>query len=281
MKLVRFGDAGSEKPGLIDGDGKVRDLSAHVDDISGAELSPEVLSRLAQIDVASLPVVSGSPRIGPCVANVGKFVCIGLNYTDHAEETGAQPPAQPIVFMKATSAITGPDDNLVLPRGSKKTDWEVELGIVIGKTAKYVSEDDALDYVAGYCTVHDVSEREYQIEHGGQWVKGKSADTFGPIGPWMVTSDEVADPQNLSLWLKLNGETMQSGSTANMIFGVKHLVSYVSRYMSLQAGDIITTGTPAGVGMGRKPQLYLKAGDVVELAVDGLGTQRQKVVADD
>jgi len=280
MKLVRFGDAGSESPGLIDGDSQIRDLGAHIEDISGAVLSPEVLARLAQIDVTSLPVVSGNPRIGPCVASVGKFVCIGLNYSDHAAETGAQPPTQPIVFMKATSAISGPDDDLVLPRGSQKTDWEVELGIVIGKTAKYVSEEEALDYVAGYCTVHDVSEREYQIEHGGQWVKGKSADTFGPIGPWLVTVDEVDDPQNLSLWLKLNGETMQSGTTANMIFDVKHLVSYVSRYMSLQPGDIITTGTPAGVGMGRKPQRYLKAGDVVELGVDGLGTQRQKVIAD-
>lgn len=280
MKLVRYGEPGSERPGLIDAGGAIRDLSAHVDDISGATLSPETLARLAKLEPGSLPLVSGTPRFGPCVAGVGKFICIGLNYSDHAAETGATVPPEPIIFMKATSAIVGPDDDVVIPRSSEKTDWEVELGFVIGKTAKYVSEADALDHVAGYCVVNDVSERAFQTERSGQWTKGKSCDTFGPIGPWLVTRDEVADPQNLKMWLKLNGQTMQDGSTKTMVYGVAYLVSYLSQFMSLQPGDIVTTGTPPGVGMGMKPPRYLKAGDVVELGIEGLGTQRQAVRAD-
>jgi len=280
MKLVRYGEPGSERPGLIDAGGAIRDLSAHVDDISGATLSPDSLARLAKIDPASLPLVSGSPRFGPCVAGVGKFICIGLNYSDHAAETGATVPPEPIIFMKATSAIVGPDDDVVIPRGSQKTDWEVELGFVIGKTAKYVSEADALDYVAGYCVVNDVSERAFQTERSGQWTKGKSCDTFGPIGPWLVTRDEVADPQDLKMWLSVNGQTMQDGSTKTMVYGVAYLVSYLSQFMSLQPGDIVSTGTPPGVGMGMKPPRFLKAGDVMELGIEGLGTQRQTVRAD-
>lgn len=280
MKLVRYGAPGAEKPGLIDATGKLRDLSGHVADLSGATLEPASLARLQALDPAGLPEVPGSPRLGPCVAGTGKFICIGLNYSDHAAETGASVPPEPIIFMKATSAICGPNDDLIIPRGSLKTDWEVELGFVIGKTAKYVSEDEALDHVAGYCTIHDVSERAFQTEHHGQWTKGKSADTFGPTGPWLVTRDEIKDPQNLGMWLKVNGETMQDGSTMTMVYGVKFLVSYLSRFMSLQPGDIISTGTPPGVGMGMKPQRYLKPGDVVELGVEGLGSQRQQVVAD-
>ncbi|PRA66921.1 2-hydroxyhepta-2,4-diene-1,7-dioate isomerase [Ochrobactrum sp. MYb18] len=280
MKFLRYGETGQEKPGLLDADGTIRDLSAHVSDLSGAVLSPEALAKLGSLDVNALPKVEGNPRLGPCVAGTGKFICIGLNYADHAAESGMAVPPEPVIFMKATSAIVGPNDDLLIPRGSEKTDWEVELGIVIGKTAKYVSEDDALDYVAGYCTLHDVSERAFQIERAGQWTKGKSCDTFGPTGPWLVTKDEVADPQNLGMWLKVNGETMQDGSTKTMVYGVRHLVSYLSQFMSLQPGDIISTGTPPGVGMGMKPPRYLKAGDVVELGIEGLGTQKQNVRAD-
>ena len=280
MKLLRYGAPGAEKPGLLDAEGRIRDLSGRIDDLSGAALDPDALASLAAIDVNALPVVEGNPRLGPCVADTGKFICIGLNYSDHAAETGATVPPEPIIFMKATSAICGPNDDLIIPRGSEKTDWEVELGVVIGKTAKYVSEADALDYVAGYCTVHDVSERAFQIEHHGQWTKGKSADTFGPTGPWLVTTDEVPDPQNLSMWLKVNGETMQNGSSRTMVYGVAFLVSYLSRFMSLRPGDIISTGTPPGVGMGMKPQRFLKPGDVVELGIEGLGNQRQTCVAD-
>lgn len=280
MKFLRYGEAGQEKPGILDADGSIRDLSAHVGDLSGAALAPDALAKLGAIDINSLPKVEGNPRLGPCVAGTGKFICIGLNYADHAAESGMAVPPEPVIFMKATSAIVGPNDDLLIPRGSEKTDWEVELGIVIGKTAKYVSEDDALDYVAGYCTLHDVSERAFQIERAGQWTKGKSCDTFGPTGPWLVTKDEVADPQNLGMWLKVNGETMQDGSTTTMVYGVRHLVSYLSQFMSLQPGDIISTGTPPGVGMGMKPPRYLKAGDVVELGIEGLGTQKQNVRAD-
>lgn len=280
MKIVRYGAEGAEKPGMIDASGQLRDLSGHVDDLSGATLDPAKLAELGKIDASSLPKVDGSPRLGPCVAGTGKFICIGLNYSDHAAETGATVPPEPIIFMKATSAICGPNDDLIIPRGSQKTDWEVELGFVIGKTAKYVSEDDAMDYVAGYCTIHDVSERAFQTEHSGQWTKGKSADTFGPTGPWLVTKDEIADPQNLPMWLTVNGEMMQNGSTKTMVYGVRYLVSYLSRFMSLRPGDIISTGTPPGVGMGMKPQRFLKSGDVVELGIEGLGTQKQTCVAD-
>ncbi|WP_420961509.1 fumarylacetoacetate hydrolase family protein [Brucella sp. IR073] len=280
MKLLRYGEAGQEKPGLLDAEGNIRDLSGHVADIAGAALAPDALAKLGEIDIQSLPLVSGNPRLGPCVAGTGKFICIGLNYADHAAESGMAVPPEPVIFMKATSAIVGPNDDLIIPRGSEKTDWEVELGIVIGKTAKYVSEEDALDYVAGYCVLHDVSERAFQTERSGQWTKGKSCDTFGPTGPWLVTKDEVADPQNLSMWLRVNGETMQDGSTRTMVYGVRYLVSYLSQFMSLHPGDIISTGTPPGVGMGLKPPRYLKAGDVVELGIEGLGEQRQNVKAD-
>ncbi len=274
MKLTRVGLPGQEKPALVDKDGKLRDLSAHVSDIGGAAISPEGLARIAALDPASLPELEAG-RFGPCVAGTGKFICIGLNYSDHAAESGMAVPPEPVIFMKATSAICGPDDDVLIPRGSEKTDWEVELGVVIGKTAKYVSEAEALDYVAGYCVVHDVSERAFQLEHAGQWTKGKSSDTFGPIGPWLVTKDEVADPQALDMWLTVNGETMQNGSTKTMVYGVAFLVSYLSRFMSLQPGDIISTGTPPGVGMGQKPPRYLKAGDVVALGIAGLGQQKQ------
>ena len=278
MKFIRFGQPGAEKPGVIDDAGKIRDLSGVVSDIGGQALAD--LSWARGLDIGSLPLVEGSPRIGPCVAGVGKFICIGLNYSDHAAETGATVPPEPIIFMKATSAIVGPNDDVLIPRGSEKTDWEVELGIVIGKTAKYVGEANALDHVAGYCVINDVSERAYQIERSGQWTKGKSCDTFGPIGPWLVTKDEVPDPQNLPMWLTVNGETMQNGSTKTMVYGVAYLVSYLSQFMSLQPGDVISTGTPPGVGMGMKPPRYLKAGDVVELGLEGLGTQRQQMRAD-
>lgn len=280
MKLLRYGETGSEKPGLLDADGKIRDLSGHVADIGGKAIEPASLAALAKLDPKTLPAVAGSPRIGPCVANVGKFICIGLNYSDHAAETGSAVPSEPIVFMKANSAIVGPNDDVLIPRGSAKTDWEVELAIVIGKSAKYVSEADALDYVAGYCVAHDVSERAFQVERKGQWTKGKSCDTFGPIGPWLVTKDEVANPQDLGMWLKVNGETMQDGTTRTMVYGVSYLVSYLSQFMSLHPGDVIATGTPPGVGMGKKPPRYLKAGDVVELSVQGLGTQKQTFRAD-
>lgn len=279
MKLMRVGQPGQEKPALLDKDGKIRDLSAHVDDIGGATISPEGLAKIAAVDVNSLPVLQ-EDRIGACVAGTGKFICIGLNFSDHAAETGATVPPEPIIFMKASSAIVGPNDAVLIPRGSEKTDWEVELGVVIGKTAKYVSEADALDYVAGYCVSHDVSERAFQTERSGQWTKGKSCDTFGPIGPWLVTKDEVADPQNLGMWLKVNGKTMQDGSTKTMVYGVANLVSYLSQFMSLHPGDVISTGTPPGVGMGMKPPRFLKDGDVVELGIDGLGTQKQLFVAD-
>ncbi|QRM46361.1 fumarylacetoacetate hydrolase family protein [Rhizobium sp. BG4] len=280
MKFLRYGEAGQEKPGLLDAGGTIRDLSGHLTDLSGAALNPDRLAELSRIDASTLPAVDCNPRLGACVAGTGKFICIGLNYSDHAAETGATVPPEPIIFMKATSAIVGPNDDLLIPRGSEKTDWEVELGIVIGKTAKYVSEADALDYVAGYCTIHDVSERAFQIERSGQWTKGKSCDTFGPTGPWLVTKDEVPDPQNLGMWLKVNGETMQNGSSKTMVYGVAYLVSYLSQFMSLHPGDIISTGTPPGVGMGMKPPRYLKAGDVVELGIEKLGNQRQAVRAD-
>ncbi|PZN52579.1 MAG: 2-hydroxyhepta-2,4-diene-1,7-dioate isomerase [Proteobacteria bacterium] len=280
MKLLRYGEAGAERPGLLDADGTIRDLSGHVPDIGGAALDPDSLAVLGRLDPGSLPAVPGTPRIGPCVAGVGKFICIGLNYSDHAAETGATVPPEPIIFMKATSAIIGPNDDVLIPRGSEKTDWEVELGVVIGRKAKYVSESEALDHVAGYCVAHDISERAFQAERQGQWTKGKSCDTFGPIGPWLVTKDEIADPQNLGMWLKVNGQTMQDGSTRTMVYGVAYLVSYLSQFMSLMPGDIISTGTPPGVGMGMKPPRYLKAGDVVELGIEGLGSQRQQVRAD-
>lgn len=279
MKLMRVGQPGQEKPAILDADGKVRDLSQHVADIGGAAISPEGLAKIAAIDPKSLPELQVD-RIGACVAGTGKFICIGLNFSDHAAETGATVPPEPVIFMKATSAIVGPNDDVLIPRGSEKTDWEVELGVVIGKTAKYVSEADAMDYVAGYCVSHDVSERAFQTERSGQWTKGKSCDTFGPIGPWLVTKDEVADPQNLGMWLKVNGETMQNGSSKTMVYGVAFVVSYLSQFMSLQPGDVISTGTPPGVGMGMKPPRYLKAGDVVELGIEGLGDQRQTFVAD-
>jgi 2-keto-4-pentenoate hydratase/2-oxohepta-3-ene-1,7-dioic acid hydratase in catechol pathway len=279
MKLMRIGEIGKEKPAILDADGKIRDLSAHVSDIAGDAISPAGLAKIGALDLKALPEIPPG-RIGACVAGTGKFICIGLNFSDHAAETGAAVPPEPVIFMKATSAIVGPDDNVVIPRGSEKTDWEVELGVVIGKTAKYVSEADALDYVAGYCVSHDVSERAFQTERAGQWTKGKSCDTFGPIGPWLVTKDEIADPQSLGMWLKVNGETMQNGSSKTMVYGVAFVVSYFSQFMSLHPGDVISTGTPPGVGMGMKPQRFLKAGDVVELGIEGLGTQKQTFVAD-
>ncbi len=279
MKLMRVGEIGQEKPAMLDADGKIRDLSGHVSDIAGAAISPEGLAKLAAIDPKTLPELQPG-RIGACVAGTGKFICIGLNFSDHAAETGAAVPPEPVIFMKATSAIVGPNDNVLIPRGSEKTDWEVELGVVIGKTAKYVSEADALDYVAGYCVSHDVSERAFQTERAGQWTKGKSCDTFGPIGPWLVTRDEIADPQDLGMWLKVNGETMQNGSSKTMVYGVAFVVSYLSQFMSLHPGDVISTGTPPGVGMGMKPPRFLRAGDVVELGIEGLGTQKQTFQAD-
>ncbi|MCB1494239.1 MAG: fumarylacetoacetate hydrolase family protein [Bauldia sp.] len=280
MKLVRFGEAGAEKPGVVDRDGAIRDLSGVVDDIGGTTISPEGLARLAALDTGSLPLAPEGARLGPCVANTGKFICIGLNYADHAAESGMEVPPEPVMFMKATSAICGPNDPIIIPRGSEKTDWEVELAVIIGKRAKYVSEENALDHVAGYAVTNDVSERAFQIERAGQWTKGKSCDNYGQIGPWLVTRDEVADPQNLKMWLTVNGETKQDGSTRTMVYGVAYLVSYLSRFMSLHPGDIISTGTPPGVGMGQKPPRYLKPGDVVELGIEGLGSQRQDVIAD-
>lgn len=280
MKLMRVGAPGAEKPAIQAADGTIRDLSAHVADIGGAAISPEGLKKIAAIDVNSLPVVDASTRIGACVAGTGKFICIGLNYSDHAAETGATVPPEPIIFMKATSAIVGPNDNVQIPRGSLKTDWEVELAVIIGKTAKYVSEDEALDYVAGYAVSDDVSERAFQTERSGQWTKGKSCDTFGPIGPWLVTTDEIPDPQNLKMWLTVNGQKMQDGTSATMVYGVKYLVSYLSQFMSLHPGDVISTGTPPGVGMGLKPPRFLKDGDVVELGIEGLGSQKQTFVQD-
>jgi 2-keto-4-pentenoate hydratase/2-oxohepta-3-ene-1,7-dioic acid hydratase in catechol pathway len=280
LKLLRYGRPGKERPGVLDADGKIRDLSGHVGDIAGAVLAPGSLKKLSKIDPATLPLVKGKPRLGPCVTGTSKFICIGLNYSDHAAETGATVPPEPIIFMKANSAIVGPDDDVLIPRGSKKTDWEVELGVVIGKTAKYVSEAEALDYVAGYCVINDVSERAFQAERQGQWTKGKSCDTFGPTGPWLVTKDEVADPQDLKMWLTVNGKKRQNGSTKTMVYGVAYLVSYLSQFMSLLPGDIISTGTPPGVGLGMKPPKFLKNGDVVELGIEGLGTQKQTFVQD-
>ena len=279
MKLCRYGKAGAEKPGMIDQDGALRDLSGHVGDITADVLADEGLRRLAAIDPSTLPRVDGTPRFGTPVAHVGKMICVGMNYADHAAETQAPVPEQPVLFMKATTAIGGANDTVVIPRGSVKTDWEVELGVIIGAVTRDVSIDEALGCVAGYAVVNDLSEREFQLEHGGQWVKGKSCDTFGPIGPWLVTTDEVADPQNLSLWLEVNGHRYQNGNTRTMVFGVAQLVSYISRYMTLMPGDVISTGTPAGVGLGLKPPTYLKPGDVIELGIEGLGRQRQDVVA--
>ena len=279
MKLVRYGNAGRERPAMLDAEGALRDLSAVIADINPTTLVPDALAALRELDPLSLPLVPGSPRLGPCVSGVGKFLCIGLNYSDHAAETGAAVPAEPVLFMKATSAIMGPNDDVVLPRNSEKTDWEVELGVIIGKEAKYVEEADALSYVAGYCVINDLSERAFQLEGTGQWVKGKSADTFGPIGPWLATADEVPNPQNLHLWLEVDGHRYQDGSTATMVFTVAYLVSYVSRFMSLQPGDIISTGTPPGVGLGQKPPVYLRPGNVISLGIDGLGGQRQTVAA--
>ena len=278
MKLLRYGKPGKERPGVLDADGKIRDLSEHVGDIAGAALAPAALKKLAKIDPKTLPLVRGKPRLGPCVTGTSKFICIGLNYSDHAAETGATVPSEPIIFMKANSAIVGPDDDVLIPRGSKKTDWEVELGIVIGSRASYVEEADALDHVAGYVVVNDVSERHWQTERGPTWDKGKGFPTFGPVGPWLVTADEVGDPQDLSMWLKVNGKTRQNGSTKTMVYGAAFLVSYLSQFMSLLPGDIISTGTPPGVGLGMKPPKYLKNGDVVELGIEGLGTQKQTFV---
>ena len=281
MKLVRYGATGAEKPGLIDASGTLRDVSAHVADLSGAELSDTTMARLRALDPSALPKVSGSPRIGPCVGNVGKFLCIGLNYSDHAAETGAAIPEHPILFFKANSAIVGPNDDVSMPRGSLKTDWEVELGVVIGKAAKYISQADALDHVAGYCIVNDVSERHFQTNLTGQWTKGKSCDTFGPLGPWLVTRDEVLDPQNLSMTLDVNGTRRQTGNTKTMIFSVAEIIEHLSGLMTLHPGDVISTGTPPGVALGMKPKpIFLKTGDVMDLHIEGLGAQRQTVTQD-
>jgi len=280
MKLLRYGPAGAEKPGVLDADGTIRDLSGAVADISGDALLPDSIEKLKAIDPASLPKVDGSPRIGACVGNVGKFMCIGLNYSDHAAETGGEVPSEPILFMKANSAIQGPNDDVIIPRDSEQTDWEVELGFVIGKGGKYINEADAMSHVAGYCVVNDVSERNFQIRMEGQWTKGKSCDTFGPLGPWLVTADEVADPQALGLWTEVNGHRYQNGNTNTMVYGVQYLISYLSKFMSLQPGDVVATGTPPGVGMGQKPRVFLKPGDTMRLGVDGMGVQEQKLVAD-
>jgi 2-keto-4-pentenoate hydratase/2-oxohepta-3-ene-1,7-dioic acid hydratase in catechol pathway len=280
MKLLRHGPSGAEKPGILHSDGTIRDLSTVVADIGGTVLSDAGLAAIRAADPAKLPVVDAATRLGPCVAGTGKFICIGLNYSDHAAETGATVPPEPIIFMKATSAIVGPNDPIIIPRGSEKTDWEVELAVIIGTKAKYVSVEDAFDYVAGYAITNDVSERAFQTERSGQWTKGKSCDNFGQIGPWLVTRDEVADPQDLPMWLTVNGEKVQNGSTKTMVYGVAYLVSYLSQFMTLHPGDVISTGTPPGVGLGMKPPRYLKAGDVVELGVAGLGQQRQDVIAD-
>ena len=277
MKLLRYGPQGQEKPGLLDDQGQIRDLSDHVADIADDVLTPEGLAQLAALDVTGLPVVQGQPRLGACVGNVRKFIAIGLNYADHAAESGMAVPSEPVVFNKWTSCIVGPDDDVVLPPGSQKSDWEVELGIVIGKIARQVSQDEALDHVAGYCVINDVSEREWQLERGNTWDKGKGFDTFGPIGPWMVTRDEVADVQDLSMWLEVDGKRYQDGSTRTMVFGVAELVAYCSRLMTLLPGDVITTGTPPGVGMGQKPPVFLKGGETIRLGIDGLGEQTQKV----
>jgi 2-keto-4-pentenoate hydratase/2-oxohepta-3-ene-1,7-dioic acid hydratase in catechol pathway len=279
MKLLRYGLAGQERPGILDSDGNVRDLSGVIADVNGAALSDESLKKISAVDINSLPLVAGPVRFGACVNNVGKFICIGLNYADHAAESGVAVPSEPVVFMKATSAITGPNDNVIKPRNSTKLDWEVELGIVIGKHASYVSEADAMNHIAGYCVINDVSERNFQLERpGGQWDKGKGCDSFGPLGPYLVTKDEVPDPLSLNLWLTVNGKTFQNGSTNKMVFGPAFLVHYLSQFMSLQPGDVISTGTPPGVGLGQKPPLYLNEGDVIELGIEGMGTQKQNVV---
>ena len=281
MKLLRYGPLGQEKPGMLDSGGTIRDLSGVVGDIDPSTVDDASLAKLAALDPASLPAVGGNPRIGACVGGIGKMICIGLNYSDHAAETGATPPPEPIIFMKANSAICGPNDDVRIPRTSVKTDWEVELGFVIGKRTKYVSEADALDHVAGYCIVNDVSERAFQAERSGQWTKGKSCDTFGPTGPWLVTKDEVPDPQNLKMTCAVNGKLYQNGSTSTMIFGVKFLVHYLSQFFTLEPGDVVSTGTPPGVGLGVKPEpVFLKAGDEMHLTIEGLGEQTQKCVAD-
>jgi 2-keto-4-pentenoate hydratase/2-oxohepta-3-ene-1,7-dioic acid hydratase in catechol pathway len=279
MKLLRYGPSGHEKPGLLDADGRIRDLSSIVNNIDSGVLAPSRLEHLRRFDPAKLPLVRGTPRLGVPYTGIGKFIAIGLNYSDHAAESGMPVPAEPIVFMKATTCITGPNDGIVLPRGSTKTDWEVELGVVIGTKAQYVDKADALKCVAGYCVINDVSERNFQLERGSQWDKGKGCDTFGPIGPYLVTPDSVPDPHELDMWLDVNGQPRQRGNTRTMVFGVAHLVSYVSQFMTLMPGDIITTGTPPGVGMGMKPPQFLKAGDVVTLGIEGIGEQRQKVTA--
>jgi 2,4-diketo-3-deoxy-L-fuconate hydrolase len=280
MRLLRYGAPGHEKPGLLDNDGTIRDLSGLIRDVGGNALLTDSLERLRQLNAASLPRVDGAVRLGPCVASVGKFIGIGLNYSDHAAESGMAVPAEPIMFMKATSCISGPNDDIAIPRGSQKMDWEVELGVVIGRRARYVEEEDALSHVAGYCVINDLSERAFQLEGTGQWVKGKSADTFGPIGPWLVTTDEVPDWHGLEMWLDVDGHRYQNGNTRTMVFGVPFLVSYISRFMTLQPGDVIATGTPPGVGHGQKPPVYLREGNVVRLGVQGLGEQRQRVVRD-
>ncbi|NVK32367.1 MAG: fumarylacetoacetate hydrolase family protein [Gammaproteobacteria bacterium] len=278
MKLMRVGALGQERPAVLDAAGGIRDLSSVIDDFNGQNLSPAALNQIAALDLSQLPLIEADTRIGACVATPGKFICIGLNYSDHAAETGAAVPEEPVIFMKATSAIIGPNDTVEIPRGSNKTDWEVELGIVIGTPAKYVDEASAMDHVAGFCVINDLSEREFQLERSGTWDKGKGCDTFGPIGPWLVTKDEIADYNNLDMWLEVNGERMQSGNTKTMIFKLPKIVSYVSQFMSLQAGDIISTGTPPGVGLGMKPPTYLKAGDQITLGIDGLGQQQQRCI---
>ena len=279
MKLLRIGKKGQERPALLDNNGQLRDLSAVVTDIAGATLSPQSIARLQEIDPSTLPLVEGSPRIGACVGQVGKFICIGLNYADHAAETGAAIPAEPVVFSKWTSAIVGPDDDIEIPRNSRKTDWEVELGVVIGKGGRYISESDALEHVAGYCVINDVSEREFQLELGGTWDKGKGCDTFGPLGPWLVTRDEIADPHQLDLWLEVDGKRYQNGNTRTMIFQIPKIISYLSQFMSLQPGDVISTGTPPGFGLGIKPEpVYLRAGQQIRLGIAGLGEQNQRTV---
>ncbi|MDJ1465788.1 fumarylacetoacetate hydrolase family protein [Nitratireductor sp. GZWM139] len=278
MKLLRYGPKGQEKPGLVDAEGQIHDLSHHVPDIAGDVLSPAGLAAIAALDIASLPPVEGSPRIGPCVGRVGKFLCIGLNFADHARETGKEPPSEPVVFAKAVSAICGPNDDVEIPRGSDRTDWEVEMGVVIGSRAKYISEAEAMDHVAGFCLINDLSERRFQSERGGQWTKGKSHDTFGPIGPWLVTRDEIANVQDLDMWLDVDGERRQTGNTSTMIFGVAELVSYLSQFMTLEPGDVISSGTPPGVGLGMKPPTFLREGQVVRLGISGLGEQRQTMV---
>ena len=279
MKLLRIGNKGQERPALLDNNGQLRDLSAVIPDIAGDSLSPQSIARLQEIDPSTLPLVQGSPRIGACVGQVGKFICIGLNYADHAAETGAAIPAEPVVFSKWTSAIVGPDDDIEIPRNSRKTDWEVELGVVIGKGGRYISESDALEHVAGYCVINDVSEREFQLELGGTWDKGKGCDTFGPLGPWLVTRDEIADPHQLDLWLEVDGHRYQNGNTRTMIFQIPKIISYLSQFMSLQPGDVISTGTPPGVGLGIKPEpVYLRAGQQIRLGIAGLGEQNQRTV---